>query len=92
MNIYTLTAVCTCPADKKPDTYQITIRSRRMLWTNAIGEAVAELSKDAIAQEVYTERLARTLKAQVETVGTHPAFVDESVCSHITITCAFGHP
>jgi len=34
MNTYTFNAVCTCPADKLPDSYAVTVESRRMLWTN----------------------------------------------------------
>lgn len=92
MNIYTLNAVCICPADKKPDSYSVTIESRRMLWTNEIGAAVEKLSTMAIPQEKYTWELHRLLKAKVTTVGTHPSFANDKCCSNISITCTEGEP
>lgn len=82
-----MTAACTCPADNKPDTYKVIIKSKRMLWTNKIGEALTELASESIAQEEYTARLARKLGAAVTTVGWHPAFCDASVCDGIELVC-----
>jgi hypothetical protein len=92
MNTYELQATCTCPADGKGDVYSITIRSRRMLWTNEIGQCAERLASLRIPQEEFTLRMARELGAEVTTVGQHPAFVDESkpVVSPVTLTCVYG--
>ena len=90
MNTYTLNAVCTCPADQKPDSYSVTIESRRMLWTNEIGAAVESLSSKVMAQEIFTWELHRLLQARVTTVGAHPSFTDGKACSPIQIVCVEG--
>ena len=92
MNTYSLNAVCTCPADKKPDSYKVEIRSRRMLWTNIIGAAVCKLAKKVIPQEEFTLLLSRELQAEVTTYGEHPSFADDALCSPITIVCVHGYP
>lgn len=94
MNTYTLQATCTCPADGKGDVYAITIESRRMLWTNVIGEAALALTSQRIPQEEFTRALARELGARVTTRGVHPSFTDEArpSVSPITAVCVCGEP
>lgn len=90
MNTYKLNAVCTCPADSKPDSYSVVIESRRMLWTNEIGAAIDELAAKVMPQEQFTWELHRKLQARVTTVGAHPSFTDGRNCSPITIECTEG--
>lgn len=92
MNVYKFNAVCTCPADGKPDSYSVTIESRRILWTNDIGAAVAELAVKKIPQEQFTWELHRAVMARVTTVGSHPSVTDGKMCSPITIECVEGEP
>ena len=85
MNVYEFNGVCLCPADNLPDSYSVRLESRRMLWTNLIGDAVAELAERKMSQEQYTHELHRKLQCRVTTVGSHPSFTDGTKLSLIHI-------
>lgn len=71
MNTYKTVGICVCPRDNLPDSYDVTVESRRMLWIEDIKAALVELEKLTVPQEEFTLRLARQLKAKVTTVGDH---------------------
>lgn len=68
---YELTVNALCPADDKPDTYETTVRANQTIPVEAILAAAAKYRGQKLFQEDLTADLARTLGAEVETVGWH---------------------
>lgn len=77
---YQLEAVATCPADKKPDVYRVTVRCHRVIPVEEILAAVKSLSEKPQYQEQFTQELHRILAAEVETVGWHSGVRTRCVC------------
>lgn len=72
MNVeHSLTIRCRCPIDHETDAYRVTVRTDRVVKVEDILAAVADLTKQEAFQENLTERLARRLGCEVETIGTH---------------------
>lgn len=77
---HTLEVVATCPVDKAGDCYTVRVRCRRVIFVEAIWAAVKKLNAAPVTQEEFTERLARELAAEVETVGYHSGVLTRVVC------------
>ena len=78
--VYELTINAVCPADGKPNVYQLTVRSARVIPVEDILAAVKRETADAAYQEVITERLFRALGAEVETFGIHSSIKVRCIC------------
>jgi len=77
---YSLSAVCLCPVDDRPDFYRVTVRSSRTIKVEDILAAVEAEAKKKQFQEEFTEKLSRTLATEVETVGHHSGVRTAIVC------------
>ena len=75
MNIYELQCTCTCPSDKKGDVYKVIVESRRLIWTERIGDECSRLAEETISQECFTTRLSRALGAKVTTIHFYSKFI-----------------
>lgn len=65
-----LTYYGTCPANGAPDTYSVTVETRRMVAVEDIIAALSALPKP-LYQEEITERLAAAINCTVTTIGHH---------------------
>jgi hypothetical protein len=81
MNTYQFHTAVRCPKDHRPCQYLVRVRATRLIWTEDIEAADAELRAEELSQEKYTRRLSRMLGARVETEGQHGDFC---------ITCVEG--
>lgn len=66
-----LVAKCSCPKDHKPDLYEVTVTTRRVIPVEDIIAALARLEPVEQYQEQFTVELARAIGAEVKTVGFH---------------------
>ena len=80
---YQVEVVAKCPVDNCPDLYRCTVRSRRIIPVETILKAIAELNDKPRYQEEFTERLHRSLAAQVETTGHHSGVKTRCVCGEL---------
>ena len=79
---YQLTVVAKCPIDNARDSYQVTIRTSRIVKVEDILAAAKELAETPLFQEELTSKLASKLAVEVETVGWH---------SGVRATCLSGN-
>jgi GTP cyclohydrolase I len=77
---YTLEILAKCPVDGKPDVYQMTVRTKRIIPVEDILRAVEAVTAQPAFQEAITQDLSRTLGAEVETQGTHSKVRTTVVC------------
>lgn len=68
---YEITIVAACPTDSKPDIYEATFISDKVIMCEAILDAIKPYATEKIYQERLTAELARELKCRVSTVGHH---------------------
>ncbi len=70
-----------CPVTTGRDTYNLTVRTNRLLLTESIAEAVVAVTREPVLQEELTQRLANRLCCEVETVGFHGQTKTTVVCT-----------
>ncbi len=78
--VYELTINAICPVDGKPDVYQLTVRSAKVIPVEDILAAVKKEVAEPAYQETITERLFRAIGTQVETFGIHSGVKTTCVC------------
>ena len=79
-NIYRFRFNAICPVDTSViDGYDALITSRDVIPVEKILEAVELLTKAPVFQEHITIKLALSLRAKVETVGTHSGVLVKAI-------------
>lgn len=77
---HTLTVVCQCPVDGTRNVYTAVVRAGRIVKVEDILAAFAEATKEPSFQEDITQRTAKALGCEVETMGTHSEVRTRVVC------------
>lgn len=77
---HTLQVVAVCPVDGKPDVYECTVLTSRIIPVEEIVAAVVALKDRKAYQEDVCQELHRQLACEVKLVGYHSGVKTEVVC------------